>query len=254
LCRSEAPRGDRLSPVATSAVVFGCVFGGAIAGLALRTILPEHHRSGESKEIVRAAMALIGTMSALVLGLLVASAKSSYDAQKDELTSLTAQVVLLDRVLAMYGPEANDTRALVRDVVAGARAQIWQGQPPAGHFDAFYASIHKLSSTDADKQVLKAEAWSLATDLAKTRVLMVQQRQPSVSTPLLIVVVFWLSINFVSFGLFANWNATVAIALFVCALSVAGAIFLILEMDRPFDGLIRISDAPLRQAIEQLGR
>ena len=120
--------------------------------------------------------------------------------------------------------------------------------------DAFYASLHKLSPKDADQQTLKAQAWSLATDLAKTRFLMVEQRGSSVSTPLLVVVVFWLSINFLSFGLFANRNITVGITLFVCALSVAGAIFLILEMDRPFEGLIRISDAPLRQALTQMSQ
>jgi Protein of unknown function (DUF4239) len=241
-----------MSEITISAIVFACVFGGALAGMRLRTILPEHHRNAESKDLVRAAVALIGTISALVLGLLVASAKSSFDAQTDELKSLSAQVVLLDRVLAAYGPEAKDTRDLVREVVAGARDEIWNGGSRGKRADTLYTSLHKLSPKDADQQSLKAEALSLVLDLAKTRFLMVEQRDSSVSTPLLVVVVFWLSINFVSFGIFSDRNATVGTTLFVCALSVAGAIFLILEMDRPFEGLIRISDAPLRQALLQM--
>ena len=243
-----------MSSIETSAIVFACVFGGSLAGMALRRVLPEHHRSGESKELVRAAMALIGTMSALVLGLLVGSAKSSYDAQKDELTSLSAGVLLVDRILSIYGPEAKDAREQLREVVAEARELIWHGAPPTKRADSVYAAIHRLSPKDAEQQALKDQASSLIADLAKTRLLMLAQRSSSVSTPLLAVVVFWLTINFVSFGLFAHPNATVITALFVCALSVAGAIFLILEMDRPFEGVIRISDAPLRQVLAQMGR
>ncbi len=243
-----------MSPVEISSIVFACVFGGALGGMALRGILPEHHRTGESKELVRSAMALISTLSALVLGLLVASAKSSYDAQKDELTSLTSGVVLLDRVLEMYGPEAKDARELLREVVASARDQIWHGAPPVKRADTLFESINRLSPKNDQQQSLKAQASSLLVDLAKTRYLMLEQKGSSVSAPLLVVVVFWLTINFVSFGLFAQRNATVGIALFVCALSVAGAIFLILEMDHPFEGLIRISDAPLRQVLTRLGR
>ncbi len=243
-----------MSSIAISAIVFACVFGGALAGMALRTILPEHHRSTETKEVVKAAMALIGTLSALVLGLLVGSAKASYDAQKSELTSLSAGVLLLDRALSIYGPEAKDARAELRAVVAAARDQIWHGAPPTKRANAVYVAIHRLSPKNAEQQALKDQASSLISDLARTRLLMLEQRGSSVSSPLLIVVVFWLTINFVSFGLFAHPNATVRTTLFVCALSVAGAIFLILEMDRPFEGMIRISDAPLSEALTQMDR
>ncbi len=199
-------------------------------------------------------MALIGTMSALVLGLLVGSAKSSYDTQKDELTSLSAGVVMLDGILSVYGPEAANVRQELRQVVAGAREQIWHGTPPPAGATSLFATIHRLAPRDAEQQAFKDQASAQIGEMAKTRLLMVQQRTSSVSTPLLAVVVFWLTINFVSFGLFAHPNATVATALFVCALSVAGAILLILEMDRPFEGLIRISDAPLQRALTQLNR
>src|SRR5215467_6439614 len=106
-----------MSPIASSLLVFLCVFGGAILGITLRSVLPEHHLSGETKDVIKAAIALIGTMSALVLGLLVASAKGTYDTQKDELTSLSAKVGLLDRVLSHYGPEAGEARRLLKEAV-----------------------------------------------------------------------------------------------------------------------------------------
>jgi hypothetical protein len=102
-----------VSTVALSVVVFACVFGGALLGFLLRAALPEHHRNADSRDIVKLAMGLVGTMAALVLGLLVASAKSSFDDQSAELTGLSANVVVLDRVLAHYGPETKDARELL---------------------------------------------------------------------------------------------------------------------------------------------
>ncbi len=244
-----------MSPTVISLVVFACVFGGALAGMALRAVLPEHHRSAETKDLVKSAMALIGTLSALVLGLLVASAKGTYDTQKGELTSLSAGALMLDRVLAHYGPEAKDTRGLLHEVVADFEDRIWHaGATPSKRSDALFDSIEDLEPKDDRQRDLKAEASALALELGKTRQLMLAQTYSSISTPLMVVVVFWLTINFLSLGLFAQRNAVVAAALFVCALSVSGAIFLILEMDRPYEGLIRISDAPLRNALEHMGR
>jgi hypothetical protein len=248
-----------MSPIATSAVVFLCVCSGATAGLVLRAALPDHHRSAESKDAVKAAMGLIGTISALVLGLLVASAKSHYDTQKEELTELSARVLLLDRVLAHYGPEANDSRALLKEISAANLDQFWGKGPlrPAPRGDVLYDRIAELSPKDDAQRMFQNQAAELIIQLGQTRTLMTAQSGQSgrsTSTPLLVIVVFWLTVNFVSFGLFASRNGTVLAALLVCALSVAGAVLLILEMDQPYEGLIRISDAPLRDVVSRLGR
>ena len=243
-----------MTPFSISLIVFACVFGGALAGLGLRAVLPEHHRSTESKDVVKAAMGLIGTISALVLGLLVASAKGSYDTRKDELTALSADVTLLDRVLAHYGPETRDARTVLRNAVAHALAQISDPGAKALENESLFDTVAELAPKGDSQRALQAQASSLMIDIGRTRWLMFAQEGSSISIPLLVVVVFWLTVNFVSFGLFANRNATVSVVLLVAALSVAGAIFLILEMDRPFEGLIRISDAPLRGALTQLGR
>src|SRR5262244_2543832 len=251
-----------LAAVAVSLIVFACVFGGAVLGLVLARILPAHHLSEESKDIVKLGMGLVGTMAALVLGLLVASAKGSYDAQIADLTQLSANIVLLDHLLAEYGPETKEARASLRNAVVRFLDQIWSKggarasglQPPLAPAETVYAKIQGLSPKDDAQRSLQSQALSIAMDLRKTRWLMYEQETRSVSLPLLVILVLWLTIIFISFGLFAPFNATVVSSLFLAALSVSGAIFLILEMYTPYVGVVQISDAPVRAIIENLGR
>ena len=250
-----------MSAMATGGIVFACVFGGALLGLFLRSILPDHHRSSESRDVVKLGMGLLATMAALVLGLLIASAKGSYDTQRFELTQLAANVALLDRVLAHYGPEAKDTRDLLRRSVAGVLDQMWPNDgsrpsklnPEARGAEALYEKIQALSPHSEEQRAHRAEAVKIVTDLGRTRSLQIAQAGRSIPLPFLVILVFWVAVIFVSFGLYAPPNATVVAALSVCALSVSGAIFLILEMDQPFQGLIQVSSAPLRAALANLG-
>jgi hypothetical protein len=245
-----------VSPLAISVVIFACVFGGALAGMGLRSRLPEHHRSTETRDVVKLGMGLVATMSALLLGLLISSAKSSYDTQRSELTQVTSRLVFLDHVLAHYGPE---TRG-IRDLVCGAAFQmvhqLWPDAPPAPAIDPgrIFDEIQALTPQDDTHRLLQSQASALAIELGQTRGLMIEQRGSSVSTALLYVVIFWLAVIFVSFGLFAPTNATVMAALFVCALSVSCAIFLILEMDRPFEGLLQIDNTQMRETFGRLGQ
>ena len=251
-----------MSSIIISLIVFACVFGGALLGILLHAVLPQQHLSAESKDIVKLGMGLVGTMAALVLGLLVASAKGSYDAQTADLTQGSANIVLLDRLLAEYGPETKEARALLRNAVVQFVDQIWSKggarasglQPPLASAETVYAKIQGLSPKDDAQRSLQSQALSITMDLRKTRWLMYEQETRSVSLPLLVILVLWLTIIFISFGLFAPFNATVVSSLFASALSVSGAIFLILEMYRPYSGLIQISSAPLRFAIAHLGQ
>jgi len=251
-----------MSAMVIAWIVFGCVFGGVLLGMFLRDVLPDHHLSADSRDVVKLGMGLIATMAALVLGLLIASAKGSYDTQRNELVRLSANVVLLDRVLAHYGSEAKEARDMLRSVVASALDRIWpadssraaQLEPTATPAEGLYDKIRGLSPQDEAQRSLQAEALQIAIDLARTRWLLFEQAGSSISMPFLVLLAFWLVIIFVSFGLFAPRNATVLVTMLVCALSVSGGIFLILELDRPFAGLIRISSAPLRSALAHLGR
>lgn len=249
-----------MSSLSASTVVFACVFGGALLGMIMRRLLPEEHLSDESKQAVRLAMGLVATTLALVLGLLVASAKSFYDTQSGEITQLAANVVLLDRILAHYGPEAAEVRSVLRGTVARGMALMWPSEgsnkaPPASQKgEILLDRLQELSPRDDNQRSLKAQALSLAVQAGQTRWLIFEQRTVPVPKLLLVTLLFWLTVLFISFGLFAPSNLTVVASLFVAALAVTSAIFLIIEMYHPYTGLIQLSDAPLRVALAQLGQ
>lgn len=250
-----------MSETVTCCIVFACVFGGALLGMFLRASLPDHHLSTDSKDFVKLGTGLIATMAALALGLMIASAKNSYDTLRNELRQVSGNIIVLDHLLAHYGPETREARDLVRLTVVQALDRIWpekhsrpvQLEPGASSED-LYSKIQRLSPQNEAQRLLKAQALTITVNVAQTRWLIVEQRGGSIPMLLLAGLVFWLSIIFVSFGLFAPPNTTVFATMFVCVLSVTGAIFLILELDQPFEGLIRIPSASLRDALVRLGQ
>lgn len=251
-----------MSPLDIGYIVLACVFGGALLGMALRLILPEHHLNADSKDVIKLGMGLTATMSALVLALLTNSAKSSFDTQRNELTQMSANIILLDRVLAHYGPETKDARALLRLTVAGMIARVWPEdrskltsmEPDSAQGEGFFDKIEELSPQNEVQRSLQAQALKTSIDIGQARLLMLEQGGRSIPMPFLVLLIFWVTGIFLSFGLFAPHNATVIATLFLCALSVSGAIFLIMELDHPFGGLVRISSAPLTSAIAHIGK
>jgi hypothetical protein len=247
----------------TATIIFACAFGTGLVGMLLHVKVPEHHRDAGSKDVMKLVMSLIATMAALVLSLLIASGSSSYQAQENELQSLSANVMLLDRILTFYGPDAQDPRDMLRHGVAVMHDRIWspdgaQGadlDPRAtrGMADIFMNSLESLSPKTEPQRILKSQAMQVAQNLGQTRMLMFEQSGSSISWPFLTVLVFWICMLFLGFGLFARFNATVTVALFIGAISVAGAIFLILGLNEPYQGFMRLSDAPLRAALVQIG-
>ena len=243
-------------------IAFVFIFGGARLGIFLRGIMPENHLSDDSKDSVKLGMGLVATMCALVLGLLIASAKTYYDTQNAELTEMSAKVVLLDRLLAHYGPETNDCRAFLRSVVERSIDRLWQaGGPPGSHLDPAAVSSEALSEKtlallpkDDRQHFIQSQAVSIEISLSQMRWLMFEQSSTQVPKPLVVVLVSWLTIIFMGWGIFAPRNATVVATWFVSALSVSGAIFLILEMYTPYAGLILVSSDPLRAALAHLGQ
>jgi hypothetical protein len=201
-------------------------------------------------------------MSALVLGLLIASAKSAFDTRSNQLVRASADIILLDRALARYGPETEEARSVLQRSVAVTVERFWpaegakpvQVDPAASPVEALYDKIEALSPQSDAQRSMQSQSLSLAADVGRTRLLLFENLGPSIPVPFLVVLVFWLCIIFASFGLFAPANATVVTALCVCALSVSAAIFLIVELDRSFEGLLQVSGAPLRAALAQLGR
>jgi len=229
----------------------------------LRSTLAEHHLSGDAKDVVRLGTGLIGTIAALVLGLLIGSAKNSYDTQSTQIKQMTANIVLLDRFLEEYGPETGAVRNLLRRGVVILADRMWRENnsdlAKAAPFEAsaaseaFYLKLQELSPQNDFQRSLQARAIQLSTDIAQTRLLLFAQMGNSIPMPFLVVLIFWLTIIFASFSLFAQPNAIVIGSLFIFALSAAGAIYLVLELGQPFAGLMQISSAPLRNALAPLG-
>ena len=253
-----------MSSLAIASIVFVCVFSSALLGLLLRTSLPKHHLSEDSTAVVKLGIGLIATLAALVLGILVGSAKTSFEKTKDEVTQAAVKIVQLDRALAQYGPETKDARDLFRAVVASATELIFSGEGAGrakldaperlARVEQFQAKLRELTPRNDAQHTLQSRALDLGNELGQMRWLLIVEGEGAIPTPFLVVLVLWLSVIFAGFGLLSAKNATVVAILFLCALSVSGAIFLIEEMDRPLEGLMKVSSAPMRNALAHLGQ
>ena len=251
-----------MGSIELSLIAFACILGGILLALAMRSLLPEYHLSGDTKDVVRLGSGLIGTIAALVLGLLIASAKNSYDTQNAQVRQMTANIVLLDLLLGEYGAETNDIRVQLRGGVVNLIDSVWHGErrhgagpfTAAGANEAIYAKIQGLSpATDAQRS-WHARAVQASTEVAQTRLLLFAQQQDAIPMPFLLVLIFWLTIIFMSFALFAKPNPVIMGALLIFAVSATGAIYLILELSQPFTGLLQISSEPLRNALAPIAR
>ena len=207
-------------------------------------------------------MAVVGTASALVLGLLISSANSSFSIRNTEVTRMSADIIRLDQLLRRYGPEADVARDSLRRYAAIKFDDLFPaglgGKPHVDNpatletLEHVQDSILALNPRDNRQHWLTAQSLQLAADISETRWLLVQQSASSIPLPFLILLVFWLTLLFASFGLFAPRNFTTAVALFLCSLAVSGGIEMVLDMDNPFEGVVRVSSAPMSHAMEMI--
>jgi hypothetical protein len=242
----------------------GCIFGGAVLGLFLSGLLPEGHLRDHSRDTVKVVTGLIATLAALVLGLLISSAKNTFDAVDAAVTNSGAKVILMDRALANYGPETKDIREHLRSTVVTGIELFWpeekaEGAGLAGFertnaMEVLQGKIRGLTPATELQRQLRSEAEKLSGELLESRWLLIAQAQRAIPMTFVVVLLFWLTMLHISFGLLAPRNATVITMLLISALSVSGAMFIILEMDHPLDGMIKVSSAPLRKALELMGR
>ena len=242
----------------------GCIFGGVLLGMLLQKVLPEHHLDTPSKDTVKVGAGMLATLTALVLGLLVSSAKSSFDAMNAGIAQTGAKIILFDHILADYGPETKEVREQLRHTVASVIERIWPekkggvgGLRALESVDAaetMQAKLRELTPKNDLQKSLLAQASQISSDMLQARLLLMEGQQNTLPSSFLVLLIFWLTGLFISFGLFAPRNGTVLAVLLICALSVSSAIFLVLEMDRPLDGFIKASNAPLRKAVELIGK
>jgi FtsH-binding integral membrane protein len=246
--------------VYVSFLVFLLVFAGSIAGICLRRILPDEHFSPDAKATIRLSMGFVVTMTGLVLGMLVSSAKSSYDAQKLVVAQMSSELILLDRDLKEFGPDASMIRVQLREYVDAVVHRVWPQEAftsvelrPQDNVDKVEEQIKTLTPKNERQSSTKAHALALLGELRQaTWLAFIQSDSNSLSMPLLVVLVSWLVVIFVSFGLMAPPNPTVIITLLIGSLAVSGAILIIMEMYSPFSGILRISSAPMQDALSRL--
>jgi hypothetical protein len=248
-----------MSPLALSCIIFVLIIGGIFLGTLLRGALPGHHLSKDSQDIIRLGAGLIATIAALVLGLLITAAKSSFDTQNSQVKQITANIILLDELLAQYGPETRPIRQQMRSTIAPFADRLWRKEAsPTKRFEfseageKIYLAVQALSPQNDLQRSLQARAAQVSTDLAQTRLLLFVESDNLIPAPFLAILVFWLVIIFASFSLFSELNATVFTCLSLFALSASCAIFLILELSQPFSGLMMISSTPLRNSLGPL--
>jgi hypothetical protein len=256
--------GDTMSPALIGVIVFASTLAGALFGMWLRKKLPEHHVAAESRDAVKLCVGLIATMTALVLGLVTASAKSHFDVVSAAVNQSAVDILTLDRLLARYGPEARNVRVALKNAVALRTEMIWPADSSRrpeldpmkvqSEIEAIPDLIRGLTPGDEVHSSLRSRAADLSEALLQTRWMASAEVESSIPLMFIGTLVCWLTITFTIFGLMAPGNATVRTVFFVCALSIGSAIFLILEMDSPFHGVMRVHGGPMRYALTHLNQ
>jgi hypothetical protein len=205
------------------------VFGGGMLGLLLGRVLPEKYHSDATQRVVQTATGMVSLLSALVLGLLVATAKNKFDTSNQQVEQFAASLMLLNRELVNYGPEANDTKTLLRKYTVAKIAETWPDGPgpkpepndPAAWklLESLQQSLTELAPKTASQRAEAATASEMAAALVKTTWLQAAEESEHVQHPFVLVMIVWLFVLFVSFGLFAPRNTLVVLALLVGAAS-----------------------------------
>ena len=247
------------------------IFASAVLGMLAGQRLPAHHVSTESKATVSVAMAVVGTMTALVIGFMISNASSSFTAKNGAVARLSSDIVRLDALLRRYGPEADTTRTALQHYAAAKLEDLFPNgdgrKPDVANpatlklLDDVQDRIVLFKPADDRQRWLGGQALQLAGELGDAGAGVIQQDVSSLPLPFLGAVTIWLVVVFASFGVFAPRNATTIIALFLCAFAVSAAIKLVMDLDTPFEGDIRItrppihiSSDPLRQAADTIRR
>ena len=253
-----------MSSIAISIITLLCLSGGFLLGMWLQQRLPDHHLSKESQDTVKLGAGMVATMSALILGLLVSSAKSTLDTMNLAIAQNGARVIQLDHLLAVYGPETRPIREQLKSSVAQQVDRIWHPSAADGSglraveksttMLDLQAGLQALTPQNEEQKSSLSQIQQICNDIWQNRLLILEEQQQPVTPVFIVLLAFWLAMLFLSFGLFAPRNATVLAVLLVCAFSVSSAVFLILEMSHPLDGLIKVSNAPMLKALELIGQ
>jgi hypothetical protein len=242
--------------------VFACVFTGSLLGLWLNEYLPEHHRSQASHDAIKLGTGMISVLASLVLGLLTASIKTSFDTTDAQMRSFAATRIQLDQTLRDYGPEAAEPRDELRDYTARAIEDQWpqerthptkmEDNTAGQELDKVHREVLQLKPGDPRQQAMRDDALKLVDSALETRWLLIERAETSIQPVFMVILIAWITLIFVSFGYNAPRNATVITAFFICSVALSACMFMIVEMDGPFDGLIVVSSHAMRDALAHM--
>ncbi|HEX5326726.1 MAG TPA: hypothetical protein VFW75_08665 [Acetobacteraceae bacterium] len=251
-----------MNTVTTSVLVTACVFAGGLVGLQLHRVLPPAHLTKETQDVVRLGTGMVSVLASLVLGLLIATAKSSYDTSDHSLRAYAAELALLNETLRDYGAGAAHARDALREYTArvlhdrwptnGDQVLILQDPGAGAMLEHAREAIRDLRPGDAGQTWLKSQALDISVTLLRQRFLLIEEEQPTVRGIVLVILVSWIVAIFVSFGLNAPRNGTVVIAFLICSMAIGGSVFLILEMDQPLGGVMRIPSWPIENVLASM--
>jgi hypothetical protein len=256
-----------MNAIVTALTVFAVLMGATLLGSSLGRRLPTDQVTGATWSSVSLGLGFISTMAAIVLGLLVASAKGSYDTKHDEVQSAAAKFIVLDRTLRQYGPETQPVRALLLDRVKSLASMGWVKKeqassdartapaPPATYgYEQIWLAVRTLSPANDVQRALQARALDTVDQLGQMRWLLTAQSSEGISTPMLVALIVWLAVIAGCAGVFAPRHRTMFVVALLCAISVSGTIFLLMELYDPFGGVMRMSNAPLQTAVDVLSQ
>ena len=249
-----------MSPEYASLAVSAAVFAGALVGLYLHRMLPEGHLTKDTLDVVRLGTGMLSVLSSLVLAMLISTAKTTYDNTDKDLRTFSADLILLSETLRDYGGDAGVPRGLLRTYTQRMIAETWptRGEAVVDSTDSgallegVRGAIRALRPVDDGQRWLQEQALQVHTSLLRQRWQFIQNEGHSVRPVVLLILVSWISFIFASFGLNAPQNGTVVAAFLVCSLAIGGSVFLVLAMDSPLSGVMRVSDAPMRRAAAHL--
>lgn len=255
-----------MSVIVIGISIFVLTFGAGLIGLVVQKRLPPNHKNDSARGVVGQVAGLISLLLALVLGTLVGVSFAYFSTQRTELETFSAQILRFDQALKQFGPEAQPIRDGLKDYIGKGYQLFWGGggdadassltvEGPLLGSERLMAAIAKLDpKTDAQKAAI-ATANSYLSQMEQSRILMsLQVASPPVSWALVAVLMFWTIALFFGIGLFAEANAVVYCALGLGAVSIAFAIFLIIELGMPYTGLFKVPPAALEQTIQFMGK
>ncbi len=243
-------------------VSLAAMVSGVAVGSWLRDRLPEHHLNDQAISVIKSGVGLLSTLAALILGLLISTAKISYDSTASQLNQISSDLVLLDQLLSEYGPPADGAREALRQQSAALANNIWAPASKLGHhafvasdaWKRFSATIYQLPNATEQQRQFRKQIDDVISRGAQARLHLYTDSGSTLPVPFLVLLIFWLAVIFASYSILGVINPTVMVFVALFALSAAGALFLIAELNTPFSGLLKLPETQISQALPPLSR